>query len=395
MRGHIRKRSKGSWTIVLSLGRDPQTGKKKYQWQSVKGTKRQAEQVLADLLHRLDTGDFIKPTRRTVGDFLRQWVRDYAWGNLSPRTAEGYECTIKRHLIPELGLLPLPQLTPQHIQQYYTDKLANGRRDGKGGLSASSVRYHHNVLHDALESAVKWGLLGRNPADAATPPRLQRCEMQTLDEEDIHTFLEAARNTPYYALFYTALYTGMRRSELLALRWSDVDLDLAQVSVSRALHQLQNRMLVFRTPKTVKSRRMVDLPPSAALVLREHKEHQQAIRTLMGIALQPDDLIFSHADGKPLLPDTVTHAWINLARHTGLRGVRLHDSRHSHATIMLKAGIHPKVVQERLGHASIQITLDTYSHTVPGLQKAAAARFDEGLGNGSAHVENGVFFKKD
>ena len=395
MRGHIRKRSKNSWAIVLSMGRDPQTGKKKYQWQSVKGTKKQAEKVLAGLLHRLDTGDFVKPTRRKVGDFLSQWLRDYAWANLSPRTAEGYECVINCHLIPELGSLPLPELTPQHIQQYYTDKLANGRRDGKGALSTGTVRHHHNVLHHALESAVKWGLLGRNPAHAATPPRPQRHEMRTLDEDDIHTLLEAAKKTPYYALFYTALYTGMRRSELLALRWSDVDLDLALVSVNRTLHQLQNGTIVFRTPKTAKGRRMVDLPPSAAIVLREHRQQQEAIRTLMGIRLESDDLIFSKPDGKPLIPGTVTHTWIKLVRRNGLGGIRLHDSRHSHATLMLKAGIHPKVVQERLGHASIQITLDTYSHTVPGLQRAAAARFDEGLGNGSLNVENRVFSKKD
>ena len=395
MRGHIRKRSKNSWTIVLSLGRDPQTGKKKYQWQSVKGTKKQAEKVLADVLHRLDTGDFVKPTRRTVGDFLRQWLRDYAWPNLAPRTSESYEHIVNQHLIPSLGSLPLSQLTPQHLQQYYGEKLASGRLDGKAELSARTVRSHHTALHNALQSAVKWGLLSRNPADGVDPPRFSPHEIQTLDEADMHTLLEAARSTPYYALFYTALYTGMRRSELLALRWGDVDLDLAQISVIRTLHQLRDGALIFRPPKTAKARRMIALPPSAALVLREHKQNQEGLRILLGVPSQGDDLVFCQADGKPLLPNTVTHAWVRLVRRIGLTGVRLHDSRHSHATIMLKQGIHPKVVQERLGHAGIQITLDTYSHVVPGLQEAAAARFDEGLGNGSVTVKNGAFFKKD
>ena len=395
MRGHLVKRSPSSWTVVTELGRDPQTGKRKQQWQSVKGSKKQAEKVLADLLHRLDTGDFVKPTRRTVADFLRQWLKDYAWPNLAPRTAEGYEHIINQHIIPSLGSLTLSRLTPQHLQQYYSEKLASGRLDGKGGQSAKTVHNHHTTLHAALKDAVRWGLLSRNPADGVEPPRFQRPEMKVLDEFEIRTFLEAAKDTPYYALFYTALYTGMRRSELLALRWSDVDLNLAQVSVTRTLHRLRSSgTMVFRPPKTAKSRRMIALPPSAAIVLRGHQQQQEGICVLMGTTLQADSLVFCQPDGEPQQPDTVTHGWKKLARRTGLRGIRLHDSRHTHATIMLKQGVHPKIVQERLGHSTIQITLDTYSHVAPGLQEAAAARFDEGLGNGKAPVENGVFFKK-
>ncbi|MCL0079931.1 site-specific integrase [Dehalococcoidia bacterium] len=169
----------------------------------------------------------------------------------------------------------------------------------------------------------------------------------------------------------------MRRSELLALRWCDVDLLLCQLYVTRTLHHLRNGEIVFRSPKTSKGRRLVALSPSTVLVLREHKEMQAATRTMMGIAVQDDDLVFSDLNGKPLLPNTVTHAWIKLVKRAGLEGIRLHDARHSHASLMLKAGTHPKIVQERLGHASIQITLDTYSHVAPGLQQAAANRFDD------------------
>lgn len=169
----------------------------------------------------------------------------------------------------------------------------------------------------------------------------------------------------------------MRRSELLALRWYDIDLLLCQLYVTRTLHRLGNGEIVYRAPKTAKGRRMIALSPSTALILREHKEKQEATRIQLGIPLKDDDLVFSQFDGKPLLLDTVTHTWIKLVRRIGLQGIRLHDARHSHASLMLKAGIHPKIVQERLGHASIQITLDTYSHVAPGLQEAAAARFDE------------------
>ncbi|MCL0048213.1 site-specific integrase [Dehalococcoidia bacterium] len=377
MRGHIVKRYKGSYTIVLELGRDPATGKRKQQWISVKGTKKDAEKRLAEMLHQLDTGNFVKPGKANLGNFLEQWLKDYAWPNLAPRTAEGYEHIIRRHLIPGLGNIPLTQLKPEHLQRYYAEKLSDGRCDGKGGLNPRTVRHHHVTLHNALQSAVKWGLLSRNPTDAVSPPRCQQSEWQTLSEDDIHTLLEAAKDTPYYALFYLALFTGMRRSELLALRWCDVDLLLCQLYVTRTLHHLRNGEIVFRSPKTSKGRRLVALSPSTALVLGEHKEMQAGTRTMMGVSLKDDDLVFSDLNGKPLLPNTVTHAWIKLVKRAGLEGIRLHDARHSHASLMLKAGTHPKIVQERLGHASIQITLDTYSHVAPGLQQAAANRFDD------------------
>ena len=377
MRGHIIKRYKNSYTIVLNLGRDPATGTPKQQWISIKGTKKDAERRLSDLLHQIDTGTFMKPGKTTLGEFLERWLKDYVWPNLAPRTAEGYEHIIRRHLIPALGNIPLMQLKPEHLQHYYSDKLSSTRYDGKGVLSSRTVKHHHVTLHTALESAVKWGLLSRNPADAVSSPRYQNPEWHTLSEDDINTLLEAAQETPYYALFYLAIYTGMRRSELLALRWSDIDLLLCQLYVTRTLHQLGNGEILYRAPKTAKGRRKIALSPSAASVLKERREEQELQRAMLGIPLTDDDLVFSQPDGKPLRPDSITHAWIKLVRRIGLKGIRLHDARHSHASLMLKAGIHPKIVQERLGHASIQITLDTYSHVVPGLQEAAANRFDE------------------
>jgi len=201
--------------------------------------------------------------------------------------------------------------------------------------------------------------------------------MHTWDEEEITRFLEAARKTPYYALFYTAVFTGMRRSELLALRWQDVDFILSQVYVNRSMHQIRDGSFIFRSPKTAKGRRTVALPPSAILVLKEHYDRQMRERAILGTPLKDSDLAFSHLDGKPIRPNTVTRAWPILAAQAGIKVIRLHDARHTHASIMLKQGIHPKIVQERLGHATIAITLDTYSHVSPGLQAAAAKSFDE------------------
>lgn len=201
--------------------------------------------------------------------------------------------------------------------------------------------------------------------------------MRTWNEDDVYWFLEAAKDTPYYQLFYLALFTGMRRSELLALRWRDADFTMGQIYVNNSLHHLRDGSIVLRPTKTAKSRRMVTLPPSNTLALKEHKEKQEALRILSGTTLKEEDFVFSHIDGKPLLPNTVTHNWIKLVRRIGLTGIRLHDARHTHASLMLKQGIHPKIVQERLGHASISITLDTYTHVAPGLQEATANHFDE------------------
>jgi integrase len=204
--------------------------------------------------------------------------------------------------------------------------------------------------------------------------------MQVWNGDEIMTFLEAAKSTPYHALFFTALYTGLRRSEVLALRWSDIDLLLCQLYVNRSVHQLKDGSIIYRQPKSAKSRRMVSLSPSTALLLQEHKDSQAALREMIGIPLKEDDLVFCTLDGAPIRPNTVTRAWPMLAAKAGVKPIRFHDARHTHASLMLKQGVHPKIVSERLGHTGIAITLDTYSHVSPGLQEKAALSFDEALG---------------
>jgi integrase len=371
MRGHIVKRSKNSYSIAVSLGKDAATGKYKYQWVSVKGTKKDAEKRLSELLHQLDNGTFIKPGKITLAEYLVRWLADYAKPNLSPRGFERYESIARVHLIPGIGNILLTQLRPDHLQSHYTTKLNKG-------FSALTVRYHHTVIHKALQTAIKWGLLNRNVADGVDVPRARdNNEMQTWDDFETRHFLEAIKDSQYFALFHTALFTGMRRNELLGLKTSDIDFLFSQVSVSRSIHHLKDGSYVFTDPKSKKSKRTIALSPDAIHVLREHCERQEAIRADIGKPLTDNDLVFSHPDGKPLRPNTVSRAWTMLAAKAGVKVIRFHDARHTHASLMLKAGIHPKVVQERLGHASIQITLDTYSHVARGLQEAAAAQFDK------------------
>ena len=262
MKGHIYKRAKGSWTIVYDLPANIATGKRRQKSQTIKGTKREAERVLREVMVSVEQGSYVKPNKINVCELLRQWLRDYASLNTTDRTQESYESIIERHLIPSLGNIPIIELQPQHIQNYYAKQMSAGRADGKGGLSARSVVYHHRILSKALDYAVKMGLVVRNVAKVVEPPRMGRVTMRTLSPEEVTRFLEAAQDTDYYVYFSTLLFTGLRRGELLALRWRNLDLDSGTLTVVVTAYRLGNGDYIFKEPKTPQSRRTVTLLPS-------------------------------------------------------------------------------------------------------------------------------------
>ena len=210
MKGHIYKRAKGSWTIVYDLPANATTGRRKQKSQTVKGTKQDAERALREVLLSLEQGSYVKPNKITLGAWLRQWLKDYVSINTTDRTQESYSSIVERHLIPSLGKVILTDLQAQHIQSYYAEKLNEGRADGKGGLSARSVVYHHRILSKALDYAVKMGIVVRNVANVVQPPRVQRVTMSTLSAEEVTRFLDAARETDYYVYFATLLLYGLK-----------------------------------------------------------------------------------------------------------------------------------------------------------------------------------------
>jgi integrase len=378
MKGSIRQRSKGSWEIAIDIGRDPSTGKRLQHWETVRGTKRDAQQRLAELLVSIEQGSYIKPKRLSLAEYLQRWLDGYAKTNCSPRTLDSYQSIVSRHLIPNLGHLPLAQVQPQHIQEYYASSLAGGRVDGKGALSARSVLHIHRILFQALNYAVRQGLLIRNVANLVDPPRARRMKMKTLTPQEVSRLLNATQDTLYYPIIYTAVNTGLRQAELLGLRWHDLDLDLAALSVTQVLYKRRGTCQ-FKEPKSTHSRRRLDLSPSLALFLRQYKIKREAEYLLLGKPLREYDLVFSNANGSSMDPGTLTHNFARIARKAGLSGTRFHDMRHTFASLMLLAGIHPKIVSEMLGHSSVAFTLDTYSHVIGGLQQAAVKRLDEVL----------------
>ena len=387
MRGHIRKRGKNSWAVVTELPRDPQTGKRRQQWHNVRGNKRDAEAKLRELLTSLDKGVYIKTQRLTLGEFLYLWLDGYVKANCSPRTLDSYQSIANRHLIPNLGSLLLTQLHPQEIQQYYARALTEGRTDGKGGLSPVTVLHIHRVLVEALNYAVRQGFIIRNVGELTDPPQAKSSKMKTLMPQEVVTLLSVAIDTIYYPIIYTAVNTGLRQAELLGLTWRNLDLDLASLSVTQVLYKRRG-ICQFKEPKSEHSRRRLDLSPSLALFLRKYKEEREVERLLLGKPLGDNDLVFSSVNGAAMDPGTLTHNFARIARRAGLSGTRFHDLRHTFATLMLMAGIHPKIVSEMLGHASVAFTLDIYSHVTPTLQRAAMKRLDEVLGPELAENQN-------
>lgn len=374
MRGHIRRRTQGSWAVVVDFGRDPQTSKRRQLWRSVKGTKRDAEVLLAELLYQRQQGIDGPPGRLTVADYLSRWLETYATPNTAPATSIRYEQLTRLYVVPVIGHLTLVKLRPLHIQQIYAAMLDRG-------LSRRTALQAHRVLREALKHAVRWQLISRNPADAVEPPRGERYEATVLTPDDARRLLAVSDETPYGTLVHVAIYTGLRLSELTGLRWQDVDSDRAVLHVRQTCQWLPRQGFSFRQPKSYRGTRPVALALATIDRLRQHRLRQLEERLAVGPGYRDHDLVFADPVGQPVLPSNLRAAWKRIRRATALH-VRVHDLRHAHATFLLAQGVHPKIVSERLGHSQISITLDLYSHTLPHLQAEAAAGFADWLANG-------------
>jgi integrase len=329
-------------------------------------------------LHSVHTGEFIEPSKLTLAEYLDRWLQDGARSTVSGKTFERYRQIVTDHITPTLGRTPLSKLQPLHIQGLYSNKLLTGRKDGAGGLSTQTVVHMHRILRRALGQAVKWQILVRNPVDAVEPPRVARKEMQALDEAETAKLLIAFERSSLRLPVLIAVLTGLRRGELLALRWADIDLETGQLSVKQSLEQTKAG-LAFKQPKTSRSRRTLALPQLGIDALKKHKATQAAHRLNLGPVYQYHGLVFPREDGRPWKPDRFSSAFAAQVRRSGAAHVRLHDLQHTHATHLLRQGVNPKVVSERLGHSTVAFTLDVYSHVLPGMQDDAARRIDAAL----------------
>jgi integrase len=339
LEGSIYKRADGRWCAVVHLGYE--------------GGRRRRKA-------------FYGSTRQAVAERLAA-VRP----SLRPATWLRYQQYVRLHAAPVLGRLRLSRLTPQHLQGLYADKLEEG-------LSPTSVRHLHAVLHRALGQAARWGLTPRNVADLVTPPRAKRRDMTTLSPEEARRFLEVAQGDRFHSLYFLALSTGMRQGELLALHWANVDLNRGAAQVTGTLQQ---RGDAITEPKTAHSRRQVALTKTAIEALRQHRIAQAEARLRLGPAWTDNDLVFCNEVGGFVdASNLVRRSFLPLLKRAGLPRIRFHDLRHSAATLLLSEGVHPKIVSEMLGHSQIAVTLDLYSHVTPTMQRQAAEAMEAVLG---------------
>lgn len=376
--GGIYQRNDGRWAGMLDLPPGPD-GKRKRKYVYGK-TRKEVAEKLRKLRADLDAGLLATPDRLTLGELVTRWLDDVAAHRVRPVTLDSYRRYANVHIQPALGTIPLKKMQPMHLQRLYSEM-------AKAGKAPRTIRYVHTIVRAALTQAVRWQLLARNPADAVEPPGKQRKETHTLTRQETVQLLQAAADDRYYALYYLALATGMRRAELLALRWADLDLKRATVQVRRSLEWVKDDQrvsddqpafkAVFTEPKTSMGRRNITLPTGAVTALKAHRKRQQEERLRAGPHYQDHDLVFCLPDGSPVPPYEVSRKLGNILKGAGLPPVRFHDLRHTHATLLLEQGVHPKVVSERLGHSSITVTMDIYSHVSQNMQAQVARQVDD------------------
>lgn len=381
MRGHVHKRQwKGRggkvqtlWYAVVDVGTGDD-GKRKQKWHGGFKTRREAEVALSDIVQSLEKQTYISPQRLTLAEFVRgEWVPTMET-QVKRSTWDSYRRNLENHVLPALGGVPLQQLSTGHLNGLYRSLLSQGRRNGAGGgLSAKTVRNIHGALSKVLADAADRGLVSRNIAVSARPPKPRKTgarQIRFWTPPELAKFLASVRDDRLYALWHLAAMTGMRRGELLGLRWSDVDLGAKRLSVRQALVSVAYKLTVT-TPKS-HNERVIDLDPETVEVLTRHRKQQKEEHVAAGVEWSDGSLLFGKPNGDIIHPDVISQTFDKRVARAAVRRIRFHDLRHTHATIGLRAGVPVKVMSERLGHSTPAFTLQQYAHVIPGMQAEAA-----------------------
>ncbi len=362
-----------AYLVRVEYPPDPVTGKRRQRSKSFT-TKKEAEKELARWLVEIERGTAIDGAKMTVGEYLTHWLATAARHAVRETSYCGYETTIRVHIIPALGSIPLQRLTPVAVQAFYAHLLAQKH-------SAVVVNKCHLRLSQALKQAVRWQMVARNVCDAVNPPRVAHKQARMWGADEVRRFLAEATHDGYHPYWILAATTGMRRGELLGVRWQDVDMERNRLVVRQTVTVGAKGVPIFQEPKTPKARRTITLPANVTAAMREHKREQNMRRLAIGKAWRDHDLVFTVADGGPINPSNLLRnmrAIIDKINKEAKKGdeqlpmLNIHALRHSHSTLLLQAGENPKVIQERLGHADIRTTLGIYSHVLPNMQERAA-----------------------
>jgi integrase len=359
-----------TWQFTLELPRDPATGKRRQKLLTAR-TKREVEEKATQYYASIATGGFAEAdaSKLTVAKYLARWL-EYVEKNGRQSTHQRYSDLIRLHIMPLIGNVQLSRLTPLHVQDLYSNRLAMGK-------ATATVELIHCVLHRALKQAVRWGLLIRNVTELVDAPTRVTPEYTTWNEHQAAMFLQMADGHQFAALWRLALLTGLRRGELLGLKWADLDLAQGKLTVKRSLSRGRGGSYTFGAPKTAQGKRTLDIQRSVVASLQSHRKRQLEARLKFGEEYRADlDIVFADAIGEPLHPNTLTYQFKRLCIKAGVPSIRIHDLRHSAATLMIAQGISPDVVQKRLGHSDVALTLRIYTHASPQVQRDAADRLE-------------------
>ncbi len=370
MKGHFKKRG-ASWYFWVELEPDA-NGKRRQKSRGGFKTRKEAERAFAELRDEVRRGVFVEPSKLTLNRYLDEEWFPAIRASVRPTTWRHYRGQFDAHIRPAFGRTLLVNVTPAKLNAFYAQLLTTGRSGRPGTLSPTTVRHAHTMLHKALSDAVRWGHLARNPVSLAEPPKARPPVMKVWDATQLRAFVDHTSDHRLAAAWLLLVTTGMRRGEVLGLTWQHLDLKHARLAVVQTLTVVDYHDVRFSEPKTAKGRRSVALDHRTVAALKGHRKAQLRERLSWGEAWTDTGLAFSREDGTAIHPERLTSWFEQLSRDAGLPKIRLHDLRHSYATAALTAGVAAKVVSERLGHASVGITLDTYSHVLPALQEDAA-----------------------
>jgi integrase len=363
--GSIYKRDDGRWVASVSLGREDGKPKRKYFYAD---TRKEAQELLAKAMHEVQQGMPLPAERLTVGAYLDQWLSEVASSKVRRKTLVVYQQLIRLHLKPGLGHKVLVKLTPREVQLFLNKKLNTG-------LSPQTVKHLHAILRNALNRALKWGLVARNVASLVDAPHVKRYEAAALDPEQARALLRTLQHERLGALYTVPMAIGLRPGEALGLMWSDIDWERSTLHVTRSLQRIEGKLRIEEL-KSRSSRRSIKLPEVALTSLKAHRIHQAQERLAAGPHWQNSDLIFTTRQGRPLAPCFIARSFKRILNLADLPDTRVYDLRHTCATLLLVQGVHPRVVMEILGHSQISLTMNTYGHVIPQLQQEAASKLD-------------------